>query len=154
MVSIAIVAILATIGLVVYSGASTSARDAKRKGDIDAIAKALESQKAPGGYVYTSFISNSNFAGAGGIPSDPKGGWAPYCIQVDTTVPPANPSTLTNPAAVNWNSSSTGCPAVNNYANISGYTWPASVTEWRVCALLENGTSSTAGNFYCQSNSQ
>jgi prepilin-type N-terminal cleavage/methylation domain-containing protein len=41
-VVIAIIAILSSIGMVMYTGAQKSARDAKRMGDIDEIKKALE----------------------------------------------------------------------------------------------------------------
>jgi prepilin-type N-terminal cleavage/methylation domain-containing protein len=39
---IAIIAVLSSIGMVMYTGAQKSARDAKRMGDIDEIKKALE----------------------------------------------------------------------------------------------------------------
>lgn len=42
LVVIAIIAVLSMIGLTVFTGVQKSARDAKRKGDIDAIAKAME----------------------------------------------------------------------------------------------------------------
>lgn len=41
MVAISIVAILATIGIIMFSGAQGSARDAKRKGDLDDLKKAM-----------------------------------------------------------------------------------------------------------------
>src|SRR5260221_10781429 len=42
MVTISIIAILTTIGLVVYTGVQAGARDAKRKGDMDAFSSAYE----------------------------------------------------------------------------------------------------------------
>lgn len=42
LVVISIIAILSVIGMVVFSGVQKNARDARRRGDIEAIAKALE----------------------------------------------------------------------------------------------------------------
>ena len=42
LVVISIIAVLSVIGMVVFSGVQKGARDAKRRGDVDAIAKALE----------------------------------------------------------------------------------------------------------------
>lgn len=47
MVVIAIMAILATIGFSVYSGAQKGVRDGRRKADVDSIAKALEQNYDP-----------------------------------------------------------------------------------------------------------
>lgn len=45
LVVISIIAILSVIGMVVYTGAQQKARDARRRADIDAIAKAMEQYK-------------------------------------------------------------------------------------------------------------
>lgn len=42
MVVVAIIAILAVIGIVIFTNAQKSSRDARRRGDIEAISKALE----------------------------------------------------------------------------------------------------------------
>jgi type IV pilus assembly protein PilA len=42
LVVVSIIAILAVIGIVIYSGVQKGARDAKRKGDVDALSNALE----------------------------------------------------------------------------------------------------------------
>ncbi len=42
MVVIAIIAILSVIGITIFSGAQKNSRDAKRKGDIEAISSAIE----------------------------------------------------------------------------------------------------------------
>ena len=49
MVAISIVAILATIGMMMFSSAQGTARDAKRKGDIEDIKKAMYLYKASSG---------------------------------------------------------------------------------------------------------
>jgi prepilin-type N-terminal cleavage/methylation domain-containing protein len=43
LVVVSIIAILAVIGIVIYSGVQKGARDSKRRGDVDALSKALES---------------------------------------------------------------------------------------------------------------
>ena len=54
--------------MTIFSGAQKAARDAKRRLDIDAIAKALEVNKTSSGY---QAVISSWFSG-GGIPYDPK----------------------------------------------------------------------------------
>lgn len=68
LVVIAILAILSVIGVVVFKGVSASARDSKRKGDVEAIAKAYE-VKYQGGY---NPITASDFA-SGSVPTPPEG---------------------------------------------------------------------------------
>lgn len=50
MVAISIIAIMVTIGSVVYSSVQKNARDSRRLGDIDSIVLALETYKAAKGY--------------------------------------------------------------------------------------------------------
>jgi prepilin-type N-terminal cleavage/methylation domain-containing protein len=69
LVVITVIAILSIIGLTVFSGLQKSARDAKRRADVDAIAKALEIKYAVG--VYTMVVG-TDFA-AGAVPTDPQG---------------------------------------------------------------------------------
>lgn len=71
LVVIAILAILATIGTIVFRGVTSSARDSSRKGDVDAIAKAMEIQfVSSGSYQQPQDI---NFA-SGKKPKLPQGG--------------------------------------------------------------------------------
>lgn len=137
MVAIAIVAVLSTIGLVVFSNAQAGARDSKRQSDIDAIAKALESKKTSGGVTY-AWIAAADFAG-GAVPKDPKGTTS-YCFSVSATVPPGAPPAA--PAV--W---TTGCPT--GWTDVSGAgaeavfkgitTLPATTTSWTVCGMTEQG---------------
>lgn len=61
LVVISIIAILSVVGITVFSGVQKNARDAKRRGDIDAIAKALEQYKAQNGsYPVDNGCSNWN----------------------------------------------------------------------------------------------
>ncbi len=63
LVVIAIIAVLSTIGFAVFSGVQKGARDAKRRSDIDAIAKALEIYKSQNNTYTpaTSFPCTSDF---------------------------------------------------------------------------------------------
>lgn len=71
LVAIAIIAILSVVGVVIFIKVGQSARDVKKKGDIDAIAKAYEV-----GYLESGTyrpLQNSDFA-SGGIPVPLDGG--------------------------------------------------------------------------------
>lgn len=77
LVVITIIAILSMVGLVAFSDAQKNARDAKRKADINAIAKALESNyTANSGTPYASVVG-SWFVG-GNEPTNPSPGGATY----------------------------------------------------------------------------
>lgn len=58
LVVISIIAILSVIGMTVFSGVQKGARDAKRRGDLDAIRLALEQYKAQNGSYPTAGTSN------------------------------------------------------------------------------------------------
>lgn len=84
LVVVSIIAILAVIGLAVFSGVQKNARDAKRKGDIDAVSKALEvhyNDTACGATAAAPYcaVTTANaavlFAG-GVVPSNPSPGGA------------------------------------------------------------------------------
>ncbi len=68
LVVISIIALLSVIGVTVFSGVQKTARDSKRKGDIDAVAKALEVNYSNG--VYPTTLTTTYFAG-GTVPTDP-----------------------------------------------------------------------------------
>lgn len=71
LVAIAVVAVLAVIGLTIFNKVSQNARDSRKKADVDAIAKAFElNYSASGRY---SDISGQNFA-LGAVPVPPGGG--------------------------------------------------------------------------------
>lgn len=81
MVAIAILAIVSTAGLVIFTGAQRSARDSKRTSDLSEIQKALEQYYAINksypvdDSVDVSSITVGNFAGyfqAGRPPQDPQ----------------------------------------------------------------------------------
>ncbi len=68
LVVIAIIAILSVVGITVFTGVQKSARDAKRRVDVDAIAKAYEVQMSARRYVA---LVDGNFS-SGKKPQDPN----------------------------------------------------------------------------------
>lgn len=150
MVAIAIVAVLSSIGLVVFSNAQSGARDSKRREDIQAVAKAIESKKQSGGVYYT-WPAASDFAG-GSFPDDPKS-TTNYCIDTLTTIPPANPPT--KPAASTaWTAA--GCPSGwdDITTSAAATNFGTTTTSWTVCAVLEQGTSAGNNNVFCDYSKQ
>mgnify|MGYP001561295855 CR=1 FL=1 len=77
LVVITIIAILSLIGLVTYSNIQQNARDSKRKLDIDAIAKALESNYTTNSATPYPAVAGSMFVG-GTIPTNPSTGGVAY----------------------------------------------------------------------------
>lgn len=73
LVVVTILAILAAVGMAVFRGSITSSRDTKKKADIDAIAKTLESQYDAEKGVYPEELLDSFFT-AGKKPEKPEGG--------------------------------------------------------------------------------
>lgn len=71
LVVIAIIAVLSVVGITVFAGVQKGARDAKRRGDIDAVSKAYETKYASGVY---QAVTDQDFA-SGSIPQDPTKGY-------------------------------------------------------------------------------
>lgn len=156
MVTIAIIAVLATIGVTIYSIAQKNARDARRKGDVDAITNALEANRPPGNSSYSS-LSPSQFQN-NTIPTETNNTANPsaqYCYNAVTsgTTPPAPPG-----QGSDW-TNTTACPTgPSSYSNIptTGNVPPSQSTAWTICAYLENSIGNVGGNlpFYCRQSSQ
>lgn len=131
LVVITIIAILSAIGLVIFTNVQKGARDSKRKGDIDAIAVALEANKPQGGGDY--IVLNDNQFTGGKIPEDPLN--IPYCANGSSTIP-------------------TGEIGNSNCSSTVGYTAldtsnPPAGSSWKICAYLENPAGA-----YCKVNAQ
>ena len=77
MVVITIIAVLSMVGLVAFSDAQKNARDGKRKADINAITKALESNYTPNSTTPYPAVAPSWFVGSN-IPTNPSPGGAAY----------------------------------------------------------------------------
>ncbi len=121
LIVIAILAVLAIIGLAVFSnlGAQAKARNISRRADLDAIAKALEVNKTTGGN-YAVLVATQFSNGA--IPTTDGQGY-PYCGNSTANTQPADPAAWT-----------TACPL--NYSAIS-FSIPPAGTAWKICTSLE-----------------
>lgn len=141
LVVVAIIAVLSVIGLTTFTSVQASSRDARRKEDVDAIAKALEVN-----YNNTSCQASTV---------------SPYCV-----VSAANASTLFSSSAIPANPTPTGasCPNQTTYFYNGRDIQPG--TNFIVCGCLENltgnfndsagATAMPAGNgrYYCRKNQQ
>ena len=142
LVVVTIITILVLIGIIVYSSVLKSARDSKRKADLDAIAKAFEVKFANGQYQPISpdwFVNTEG--GIASVPKDPinsttstkcNGGPCFYCYKC---IAPTLGVTTCTPGACS-----------ENGTDISNVTTGAD--KFAVCANLE------AGGYYCVQNRQ
>ncbi len=150
LVVMAIVAILSVVGIVAFSSVQKNARDARRRLDIDAIAKALEINRSTSGYI--DLQGSHNFT-SGAIPYDPKASgptdytvtgcgsgsgstnqcW--YCLKFPTLVPGY------------CDTVASGNGSVSNTTISSN---PLFSSGWIVCANLESGNPA----YYCKGSSQ
>lgn len=88
LIVIAILAVLATIGLVAFGNLTPSAQDARRKEDIQAMSKAFEVEFVKNGSTNYINLTAADFA-TGSIPQDPRG--VPYNLVIgpaQPTIPP------------------------------------------------------------------
>lgn len=142
MVVVAIIGILSLVAISTYNSVQSRTRDGRRRGDIDAILKALEVNRT------TTYqpLANSQFA-QGSIPADPSNRTPKYCILAST-----NYTTPEKPTE--WSVTDT-CPTTL-WAPIPRTVLsqpPATdTTNFQLCALLEIGEN--PGNIYCVSNQQ
>ncbi len=90
LVAISIIAIISVAGLVIYTGAQKSARDGKRRQDIQAIVLAFETNKVAGSQTTYNALSDNQFSN-GKIPSDTS--VEKYCLAKNTlsNTAPARP---------------------------------------------------------------
>src|SRR5258708_6151154 len=152
LVAIAIIAILAVIGLTVFTGLQRSARDAQRRSDVEAIAKALEANYNTATGEYTT-LSNTMFAG-GRLPVDPLtstnncgGVLCQYCISEAVG---GNPNPIDQ-----LNGVGQACDTMtpNNGTTLTLVTTSqpsSSATGFLVCANLEGGAGNVTAAHYCQ----
>lgn len=142
LVVITIIGILSVIGMTLYGSAQNSARDGVRQQDMTAIARALEVNKGTNTATYQP-LANNQFA-RGAVPQEPIATRVPkYSIltRTDGTIPGQPVTwavTSTNPTALEG--------VGTTVATIAVGVPLATATNFRVCALLENGT---APNIFC-----
>lgn len=137
MVVITIIAVLSLIGIVAFTSVQKNARDARRRGDVDAIANALEANKGMNGDTYST-LTDSMFA-SGHIATESASFKEKYCLYEndDSTTPPT-------PAAP-WSNSA--CPDANWHV-IDNTQPTAAAKAWTICAKLESG------QVYCRQSAQ
>jgi prepilin-type N-terminal cleavage/methylation domain-containing protein len=133
LVVIAIIAVMATIGALIYTGFQKNARDAKRKVDIDAIASAMESNYGQVNSNQYTTLTPQMFT-SGNVPQDPLNtnlspdnvcpGVCKYCVFEGATHQPHAACTEANTKVVTAGTEPAG-----------GSTSP----HWTVCANLESG---------------
>lgn len=73
LIVVSIIAILSVIGVTLYSNVQKNARDAQRRGDVEAISKAFEANTTSGTATPYAVPLTGWFA-SGTIPTDPQGG--------------------------------------------------------------------------------
>ena len=148
LIAVAIIAILSTIGLAVYTGLGLQAksRNSVRRGDLDAIAKTLEVSFAKNG---TYPVLAGSLFSTGKIPTlDPQG--FAYCGNSSYDAAPVNITAV---------STATVCTPVGS-ASASGYlpistTVPAAGASWKICTWLEGEVNPIkSAEAYCRISSQ
>lgn len=150
MVVVAIIGFLSAIGMAVYADVQAKGRDAKRKADIDSLAKVLEIHKTDSGGYFP--LQATWFGSSAGVPTvDPKG-WN-YCLAANSTN-----TAISNATTSNWvtTGATKGTCTGGDYANgnITLTSGNASIpvantTTWKVCTLLDDEST-----VYCRYNVQ
>jgi prepilin-type N-terminal cleavage/methylation domain-containing protein len=144
LVCIAIIAILATLGLTVYSGTTGLAGDARRMQDINALAKVLE--------IHRDILSNTY---VDLDPSDFQNNVLPYDPKESGITDHSVHACGDASAADDW---SNACWYCIKATMTPGYCGPGdhilshalpSYTQWMICANLNKSP-----GYYCQQSSQ
>lgn len=133
LVVIVIIAVLATIGFAAFGGTSSKANDARRRGDIQAIAKALEIHHSGAGCSGAYCPIQNSWFSSGEVPiKDPSG--LLYCL----SYPPGG-GPLPDADNTGWGTSALPACPLNGYTNINPGANPSTGTiRWKVCTLLES----------------
>lgn len=116
LIASAIIVLLASVGLVSYSAAGRSGRDAKRKADLEQIRSALEIYKSENGVYPTAAATCVAFSGSTYIdpyPTDPNPSVRRYCYNRLTTTTYEVCAALEN--TTGSISCGSGCTATCNY---------------------------------------
>lgn len=167
LVVVTIIAILSVIGITIFSVAQTNARDARRKADIDAIAKALETNRAPGTVYYLALLQTYFSSGIVPLDNGDAVNKPHYCIKTSRSAAvPDSPTAWADnvacpTAATGWvdigswglavgPSTDPGGSATGTVKGTitGGSAFGYQIISWKVCARLE------PGGFYCKPSSQ
>ena len=136
LVVVSIIAVLSVIGITVFGNVQRGARDARRKADIDSIAKAMEAIYNTATCLGTYCALSGTFFASGQIPIDP--------INTGTTCS-LNVCKYCSRTAVG-NCVTTDPQVVANT--------PGAGASYIVCANLETASGSQGNNFECRKNQQ
>jgi prepilin-type N-terminal cleavage/methylation domain-containing protein len=144
MIAIAIIAVLAVIGITVYSNVQQTARNSRRTADLESISRVIELTKTPS----TAYYLNPPATGfsSGSVPQDPITNSVYCAAAIDTVTTPASTLPLNPVLAVSgsnpvW-SSTTACPTGYTTVPAAGPVLPAGLanyTAWKVCVRPEGG---------------
>lgn len=124
LIVVTIIGVLMVIAIVIFGNVQPGARDARRRSDLDAIGKALETAK--GGLETYLALANAQFA-SGVVPADPSSPTRVYCAWSTTANPPViqgNPAPWTTTCVAPYVTLAPGQPL-----NLS--------TAWKVCTSME-----------------
>lgn len=140
LVVISIIAILSVIGITVFGNVQRTARDARRKADIDAISKAMEANYNTANCVGTYCALLATFFANGQIPIDPintgttcSSNACKYCVKTGAT-PTAG-----------------ACAAAETAVGVSQ---PAAGATYMICTSLETTTGTGGQTYECRKNQQ
>lgn len=135
LVVVAIISVLAVIGITIFGNVQKNARDARRKADIDSIAQAMEANFGRTTAGQYDALRNTFFS-SGYVPIDP-----------------INTGTICSTNACKYcvKSSSGACASIDTTV-VDGQ--PPAGTTYIVCASLETPTGPQGTNFYCRQNQQ
>ncbi len=138
LVVIGIIGILVSIGTVAFTAAQSRSRDTKRRGDLDALSKALEQYNSENSGQYPASASCSGFETylAGSAPVDPKYGFG-YTTTANTM----------SGGTGDFCSASAYCICVQLEADETGNAYGRSATS---CTF----TGSSNKDYYCVRNLQ
>lgn len=160
MIVITIIAILAVIGLTIFTGTQARARNGKRRQEVSSISKALEVNRPSSSNVYPGQINPAWFVG-NTIPQDPRAAGAKYCFYHNDDV---GEQIVTMPSGVTWNPATTDCASIADAAwpsnNADGAealntptaldpAVPVTAYSFLICTLLEPETIGGTGVPFC-----
>lgn len=135
LVVISIISILSVIGITIFTGAQKTARDARRRVDIEEIAKAMEinygkitANSYSGLCRVSSGTDCTKWFNGGQIPMDPLNKAYIWCENISGDLTTDNP-----PVCKQGQDLEPGEPDRNN---------------WMICAVLESGTKFCKTNMY------
>lgn len=145
MVAIAIVAVLATVGFVIFTNTQKNARDTRRRGDLDAISNAFEGHYLPIAGTCDGQLTPSTqptycalqktWFTSKTVPLDPLGtGKQKYCMTQN------NDSTVIDDLTINTWANANTCPTdwVEVLEKIPDPATVANFNSWKVCTYFES----------------